>query len=169
MSNQVSFVRLNANNWDLYKEDVMQSEQMFEESLRTDEEEYAAMMANSEAISLVLMVDGQYAGSAVTKKIQLEDRKELHLLDIPETPATLYLHNFVIDAVWQGKGLGKTLMHALTAELKSFRIQKLNGHFRQNGSLATLLKMGGKIIKEEPNWFETGEKFSYCELTISAS
>lgn len=169
MSNKpsIAFERLSASNWHVYKCAVLDSEQMFDESLRTEEEEYAQMIADPHTISLVMLIDGQYAGSAITKSLKPEDRGELHLNDLPEDPSAIYLHNFVIETHHQGQGLGLALMKQLVEMLKKeARFTKLTGHFRPNGSLATILKLGGKLIKEEQNWFGTGETFSYCELEI---
>jgi len=162
----LSFIRLDTHNWPQYKESIMLSEQIFDESLRTEEEEYADMVSDPQSVSIIALMENEYAGSAITKRLKLEDLEDLHLEPQVLNTSSLYLNNFVVDEKWQGKGIGLAMMQNLVKRLKEVNIQHLNGHFRPNGSLAAMLKLGGMIVKEEPNWFDTGETYSYCELRI---
>lgn len=166
--NELEYIFLNPHNWDQWKTYILQDEVQYPESLQTSEEEYTLMISDLPSISMVALYDKQYAGNCMVKRLAADDWADLHMeeLDLPE--GLYYLNNYSVSGSHQGKGLGQRMFSQLLKHLQGLGVKELWGHFRPNASLNNAIKAGAIRVKEEPNWYETGETFTLCKIPLDS-
>ncbi|MDN4166106.1 GNAT family N-acetyltransferase [Cytophagales bacterium LB-30] len=162
----LEFILLTPLNWEQWKAHVLEDEVQYPESLQTSEEEYAHMLKALPNASFVLLYQNQYAGNCIIKCLGAEDWVDLHMEDLSLPEGVYYLHNYSVSGVFQGKGLGQKMFAHLLQHLRSLGVKELWGHFRPNASLNNALKVGAIRVREEPNWYETGETFTLCKIPL---
>lgn len=164
----LDFDLLTVANFPFFEADILRSEQLFPPDLRETSEDYQVALASSQALGLVARQGRVYVGNAVGFAPCPEQRTQLRLEHLRSSENELiYLFNIVTLPDFQNRGYGRQLLteFCLQARLTGFR--KVGGHFRGNGSLKNFTILGGRALATCPDWFATGECFTYCELDLS--
>lgn len=162
----LSFQDITIENWNKVAGSILRSEKSFKKAIRTEKEDYAEILMDGDALIKVAFIGEKYVGNAIgypPTEIELEEDE----LDGYKNTRFLYLFNIVIDKKYQGRGYGNQLLKEFLVTAKEKGYHKVIGHFRPNGSLALLKKFGGKEIRICPNWENTHEDYSFCELDLS--
>jgi GNAT superfamily N-acetyltransferase len=163
----LDYVPLTAHNFAYFEQDVMASEAIFPPEIRESAAGYLDALRQDRALGIVARLGRQYAGNAVGFRPDAEQVTLLRLDEIGNPVADLiYLFNIVMMPGFQGKGLGKALLHTFLDRAQQAGFRKVGGHFRCNGSLKNFKTLGGEELGAFDNWFDTGERYIYCELDM---
>ena len=99
---ELEFISLHPQNWEQWKSYVIADEAQYPESLQTSEEEYARMISDLPAISMVVLYDKQYAGNCMVKRLAADDWVDLHMddLDLPEGLYSSCFYGIIEGGIW---------------------------------------------------------------------
>lgn len=163
----LEFQPLSAANFPEYREDILRSEAIFPEIIRETDEDYLAALRQRAALGLIARRDDGYVGNVVGFSPDHQRQLELRLGHLaPDTSDLIYLFNIVTLPQYQGRGYGKQLLSEFCARARQAGFAKVSGHFRGNGSLKNFTALGGRPLTSCPDWFATGECYTYCELEL---
>lgn len=163
----LDFVPLSVDNFERYEADILRSEEVFPEAIRETSSDYLNVLQGDGSIGLVARWGREYAGNAVGFVPGEDDWRELLLAEAGAAESGLvYLFNIVALPGFQGQGVGRSLLEEFMALSLSKGFRKIGGHFRGNGSLANFKRMGGRELAAFDDWFGTGERYLYCELSL---
>lgn len=164
----LDFVTLTASNFADFEEAILLSEQVFPEKIRESSEGYLDALSRGPSIAIVAIYNGVYTGNALGLSPDIEQRALLKLGKVRcSFDNFIYLSSIVTLPAFQGKGFGKELLIAFLDRARKARFKTVGGHFRCNGSLKIFKDMGGKEIGVFKNWFDTGERYIYCEVDLA--
>ncbi|MBN2111708.1 GNAT family N-acetyltransferase [Candidatus Woesearchaeota archaeon] len=161
------FEDIKPDNWQRFESFVLKTELSYPEEIRTERDEYIEIILE-ENIAKSASFNSEYIGNAIGYPLTIED-VEFHDLT-PEMikVKAIYLFNFAVEPIHQGKGYGMKLLLEFIKSAKEKGYEKLLGHFRPNASLALIKKAGGKELKICKNWENTGEDYVLCELDLKS-
>jgi len=162
----ISFVDLTPQNWTGLKDRILQLENTYPEDVRSGMEDYVTIFSEGDTISKMIVVDGQYAGMAIGYGLKPCDFAEHRIRGEPENSKIFYLFDIVMDKPFQGKGYGSQLLLEIIRSAKESGYEKIAGHFRQNGSLRLMKKLGAEEKTVETNWDNSGENFVFCVIDL---
>jgi len=163
----LEFTALNRQNYRLFEEEIMLSEEIFPENIRETSESYRDVLCQPGVVAFIAAVQGVYAGNVVGFHPTADMRQILRLNELAiDHDELIYLFNIVALPEFQGCGVGMGLLNQLLENSKKGGFSRVGGHFRGNGSLNNFIRRGGEILATFDNWFETGESYSYCELQL---
>jgi GNAT superfamily N-acetyltransferase len=160
----ISFVRLNYENFDSFKNIIEESEKIYPEELRTEINDYKEMVFEDNSIALLAYLDNKYIGNIIgcqSFEIELNNFK----LSESKTKA-IYIYNLLIVPEFQGKGYGKLLMQRFINIATKLNYNFIAGNFRKNGSYKIAKSFNPILEKITLNWEDSGEDFVYCLLKI---
>lgn len=162
--------RLTAGNFPDYATEILASEEVFPVNIRESAEDYLEALRQERAVGLVAHIAMRYVGNAVGfhpigRQVAILRLNEMKGKSTPTTDL-IYLFNIVAMPEFQGQGLGRELLQAFLGRAKEVGYTKVGGHFRGNGSLKNFKALGGEELAGFDNWFGTGERYTYCELTL---
>lgn len=154
--------KLEKENYQEYSQAILQSEEKnYQENIRSSDEDIKEILNSKRAIAAVLEVAGHYAGNYLSCAMDDEEQRKAGL----ENVKINYLYNIVVEKEWQGKGYGRLLLADLIRRCKKRGVQRIAGHYNQQ-SRRLITQAGGRIIKEVPDWEETGETYYLCVLEL---
>ena len=162
----LAFEDLGAGNWDKYKDLILNSENVFPESMRSAPEDFADMLEGDGIIAKVALLDSQYMGNAIGCHVPPEDRPYYEITDMPENVRIIYVLNLVINPEHQGKGYGKLLLQEFVKASQSKGYDYVIGHFRQNASLHIMRKIGAVEKGLFKNWENSSEEAVACCVNL---
>ncbi|MFH1237780.1 MAG: GNAT family N-acetyltransferase [Candidatus Aenigmatarchaeota archaeon] len=162
----LAFEDLGSDSWQKYGELILKSENVFPEAIRTPEEDYADTVKENGSIAKVALLDSQYVGNIFGYALLPEDLESHGLHDVPQDAKVIYIFNVVVNPEYQGKGIGKQLLWEFIRTAKDRGYDYIAGHFRQNGSLQLIKKLGAKEEGVYHNWENMGEDCVACCLNI---
>ncbi|MBI3032559.1 GNAT family N-acetyltransferase [Candidatus Woesearchaeota archaeon] len=165
----LSFEELNQFNWFIFEDDILGSEQLYPESIRSTAEEFLELLNTPAVIALTLQFKDKYIGNIIGCPLSADEIKEFGLeTTITKHPSKImYLFNYVIDKNFQGNGYGQDLLLAFCKIAKQRGYETVMGHFRKNESLLVAKKLCAEEKKAFPNWENTGEEYILCELDLN--
>jgi ribosomal protein S18 acetylase RimI-like enzyme len=163
----LDFVPLTAGNFSEFEHHIMASEEVFPENIRESAESYLEALQQEGSLGLVARLDSFYVGNVVGFSPDAE-QCELLRLDRSHIAAAdlLYLFNIVTLPAYQGRGFGRELLRRFLAQARAAGFRKVGGHFRGNGSLKNFKTLGGEELGCFEDWFGTGERYTYGELSL---
>ena len=71
-------------------------------------------------------------------------------------PDAFYSYSTAVFPEQQGKGVATHLKRSQIAHARAEGFRYLTGHAREGAMMHLAEKMGAKIVKEYPNWYDTG-------------
>jgi ribosomal protein S18 acetylase RimI-like enzyme len=158
---------LTPGNFPEFVEDILASEEIFPANLRESAEDYLEALKQERALGLVAHKASRYVGNVVGFQPTGEQCAILRLDEVQTGEADLiYLFNIVAMPEFQGQGLGRRLLQAFLCQAREAGFKKVGGHFRGNGSLKNFKTLGGEELAAFDDWFDTGERYTYCELAL---
>jgi ribosomal protein S18 acetylase RimI-like enzyme len=160
-----TFVHVSLSSWNDYRADILALEKEYPDALSADEEEYLEIIARKKSLCLLLAYDKKVAGCAIGFPLNRDEVAGYRLDDV-WTDDSFYLESITIAAVFQGKGLGLSLMTEFAERVRRAGYKRITGHFRENGSFAIIKKMGGTCLHTEYNWYDTGENYQCCSILL---
>lgn len=164
----LDFHPLTAANFPRFEEDILRSEAIFPENIRESGEDYLAALKRRRAMGLIARHGQAYVGNVVGFSPCRKQREELRLNEhpAPNPVGLIYLFNIVTMPDFQGRGCGRHLLEEFCRQARRRDFRKVGGHFRGNGSLKNFTALGGRPLAVCPDWFATGESYTYCELDL---
>jgi ribosomal protein S18 acetylase RimI-like enzyme len=158
---------LTAGNFAAYENNIIASEEVFPTNIRETAEDYLDALRQERALGLVGHLASQYVGNVVGFQ-PVGPQVSILRLDEVRTSADdlIYLFNIVAMPEFQGQGLGRKLLEAFLGQSREAGFKKVGGHFRGNGSLKNFRSLGGEELAAFDDWFDTGERYTYCELSL---
>lgn len=163
----VEFLPLTATNFHCYQASIMATEELFPEEIREQPEDYLAALGQQGAQAFVALCGGKYAGNVVGFP-PCEVQRQVLRFDEVDTclNGLIYLFNIASLPDFQGQGLGRMMLGHFAESAYRAGFCKIGGHFRPNGSLENITRLGAEVLTTFDNWFETGESYAYCELNL---
>lgn len=164
----LEFHPLTAANFQHYQPLVMASEEIFPENIRETPDAYLDALKQEGLQAYLVFCSGDYAGNVVGFLPGQKLQKELRFDEMKVSlDGLIYLFNIVALPAFQGQGIGKKMLRFFMEQSHAAGFRRLGGHFRGNGSLNNFTKFGGTILATFDNWFDTGECYCYCELSLA--
>ncbi|MGL4369320.1 MAG: GNAT family N-acetyltransferase [Spirochaetota bacterium] len=140
----------------------------YPEELRAGRNDICDMLSAPGSVAFCAFVQNECAGAVIGYPLDDEELSLYHLEGVyPSDGTAVYLESITVDSRFRGMGVGYELLRAFVLRAKGKGYLKITGHFRQNGSLALFLKIGGRAVHTEKDWFKTGEDFVCCECDLS--
>lgn len=164
----LSFDDLGAGDWRKYADSILQSENVFPDSIRTPQEDFLEIVGESDGIAKVALLDSQYLGNVFGYRISPDDFEYYGLHDVPKDAKVIYLFSIVVNPEFQGRGYGRQLIWEFIVAAKAKGYDFIAGHFRQNGSLKLIKAFGAKEEGVYQNWENTNEDCVACCLDINS-
>jgi ribosomal protein S18 acetylase RimI-like enzyme len=162
----LTFEDINIENWSRFEKEVIRTEQIYPEALRTPAYEFNNILSGPNIFKCAF-VDSKYSGNAIGYPLETSEDLESHGVDVSRLgEKIIYLQNLAILPNYQGKGIGYKLLKEFIRSAKEKGFETLIGHFRPNGSLALIKKFGAKEVKQCHNWEGSTECFVMCELDL---
>ena len=164
----LDFLPLTAQNFPEHEKDIMASEEIFPANIRETSEDYLEALQQERALGLLGRYGQNYLGNVVGFAPGGRLRTELRLDEVsPADGQLIYLFNIVTMPEFKGTGYGRRLLEAFLDEARQAGFCRVGGHFRGNGSLKNFKSLGGVELAGFDNWFDTGERYLYCELALA--
>lgn len=145
---------------------MLKSERVFHPNLKEDLEGISEVLSSAGAIGKIALIGQRYIGNALGFSPTQEQIEEMELLGVDEDTSRIYLSNYVINPKYQGNGYGIGLLKEFMAECHERGCKILEGHFKNGASLHVAKKLGAMEIDYFPNWFDTGENYTHCRLSL---
>jgi len=166
MTPMIAFETLSAEYWAKHEADVLKSEEMYPESIRTPREEFLNILNDGGVIAKIAIVDSRYAGNIIGFFLRKEELPRFGLQDLHGGGRITYVINFVVDKAYQSKGHGTRMLTEFIKEARQKGCEIIAGHFRPPQSLHLIKKFGGEEHGTVANWENTGEDYTLCLLDI---
>ena len=160
---------LKAENWGKYGELILSSELIYPQQIRTPMEEFIEILSSEDTVAKVLLVDSRYAGNAIGFCLTGEEKRDFGLDGVTAGSNVIYLFNFVVNPEFQGNGYGRRLLKEFIMAARNKGYDTLAGHFRNNGSLHIIEKLGAQKKGILKDWESTGEDYIFCLLDLRTS
>lgn len=159
---------LNLGNWKQYGSLVLRSEKLvFPEVLQEEEEDYLDILRRDKYIAKLAMLNYQYIGNIIgVSPSETDIKTDEGYSDLAFNPKMIYIHNFVIEPSFQGRGFGRKLLLGFVDAAKRRGYTSLEGHFRQNASFHLIKSLGAEKIKTVSNRYGAGENQVHCGLNL---
>lgn len=161
----IEFKDLTLQNWNYYEPLILKTEESYPVHLRSEKDDFLELLSEKN-ISKMLFVDSQFAGFVTGYPLD-EEVAEDHGVNKIECHDKVYLFDIAIAPEFRGKHLAKIMLTEFIKNAKDNKFGYVLGHFRRNASLNMIKELGGREIKVCPNWEESGEDFSFCELKVN--
>lgn len=162
----ISFIDLTPQSWEKYSGAILDTEKCFPESIQSTKEDYINALAHEGVIAKIILYNDEFAGAGICLPFTQQIVEEYEIYDTQPLDNAIYLYSIAVKEGLQGKGIGLTLLKELTSEAKAKGYKVFAGHYRPNGSLQIIKKLGAKELKNYPNWSNSNEEYVYCELDI---
>lgn len=148
--------------------DLLRTEEVFPVDLRETPDSIRAAMGHDRAFGVMLYDGDDYIGNAIAFGLSGEPFRELRIGEFrPLDPGVAYLFNIAALPGHQGLGHGKRLLSEIRVRAGARGFTILGGHFRDNASLRNFLALGGRELGQVENWYDTGETYTYAELSLN--
>ncbi len=157
-------IGLTRSNWARFRQSLLDSEKAFPEDIRTEEEEYLAILENPRSILRIGLQEGAYVGNCVGFSPSVRDITAHDLSRVPAGHDVMYIFNLVVDAEFQGRGYGQALLNDFVTQSRAEGFKVIYGHFRNSTSLGLAPRAGFEEVSRFPNWQDTGEEYTLCRL-----
>ena len=163
----LSLKKILPHEYELYADKAVMLEQTYPEVLRSDKADILDMFSRSGAVALAAEEQHDTAGIVIGYPLEAEELDEYHLTGVYQIDkGSIYLESITVSELFRGRGVGLFLIKGFARAAGDVGFRSIVGHFRKNGSLALIKKIGGREINVEENWFDTGEDFIYCEAPL---
>lgn len=166
MVNLIQFKDINRDNMGQYLEGMLASETLFPANIQSDKGDLERIARSRGYVGKVALYCEEYIGNAFGFCPTQDDINGIGLKGLVEDPSSFYLYNIVINRNHQRKGFGRELLLAMINEARAKGFKKIVGHFREGASLELAKSLGAKTVKDYPNWFNTGETYTHCEIDL---
>jgi len=160
------FEMLTPDNFSKFQDPILHSEMIYPEPIRSTPDEYAYIINSDGAIALVEIVDSKYIGNTIGCNLTDEEAEEYGIMNDVRGFKTFYIYNLVIENEYHGKGYAHLLLLELIKAAKNKGEDLIVGHFRQNGALKLIKKIGAQEKGVFRNWEDTGEDYVLCLLDL---
>ncbi|MFH1126634.1 MAG: GNAT family N-acetyltransferase [archaeon] len=160
------FHEITADKFGRYEKQILRSEEIFPEQIRTSREDYMGILMSENSIALVATIDSKYIGNIIGCPITEEDMAEYEIDFGIDREKILYVYNIVIDNAFQGRGYGHEMMKEFIRIAKMRGYEVLAGHFRKYRSESLIRKFGAVAKKTYANWDNSGEEYILCVLDL---
>ncbi len=162
----LTIIGLTHANWGRFRESLLNSEQVFPENIRTEEEDYLDILENRRSIFRVALQEGDYVGNCIGFSPSVTDIREYDLSRVPAGHDVMYIFNLVVDTQFQGRGYGEALLDDFVTQSWQTGFKAIYGHFRNCTSLGLAPKAGFEQVYRFPNWQDSGEEYTLCRLRL---
>jgi ribosomal protein S18 acetylase RimI-like enzyme len=163
----IEWIQISPAEFPDYSERILKMENEYPEELRSDFDDYNDGICREGSVALVLKVDRQFAGFALSYELMENEIFEYGLAGSYPRDAT-YLESITIAPSFRGRGLGIRLLAECAFRSRAAGFRFLVGHYRKNGSLAAAKHMGMREIHVVPDWRGAGEPFVCGVIDLSA-
>src|SRR3989338_6154817 len=151
------------NTWSEFQKDILFSERVFPKNIQTTSQEYLEILQGEkdgeQGIGLVLYSDRKYVGNIIGALLQDDEIKQSGIETPDHYKSIFYIFNFIVEAEFQGKGYGQQLINKFInfiseyyCEERNVAVDAIAGHFKKNGSLHIINKLGAVEVKQYNNW-----------------
>ena len=163
----LEFRPLTLKNFARHQAEILASEAIFPLEIRETVATYRAALGQPGLVAHLVYRQGVYAGNVVGFSPCPVQRAQLRLdeIDVP-CDGLLYLFNIVAMPEMQGCGIGKRMLAHFLDCARQAGFDRVGGHFRGNGSLKNFTDLGAEVVAIFADWFDTGEDYNYCELSL---
>jgi GNAT superfamily N-acetyltransferase len=162
----LSFEDVGMGDWEKFSEQILHSEGVFPECIRTPREDFLEVVSEGDGVAKVALLDSSYVGNVFGYRIPDDDYEYYGLHDVPQGAKVIYLFSIVINPEFQGRGYGRQLIWEFIKTAKDRGYDFVAGHFRQNGSLKLIKRFGAKEECVCQNWENMGEDYVACCLDL---
>jgi len=162
----LTFEDLTLENWAIFKSHVLKSECIFPSLIRTPYQEFVDLLFDTNTISKIALLDGEYVGNAIGYGLRQEDMEEHGLVDEPADGKIFYLFNFIIDEKFQGRDFGMQLLLEIIRVVRQEGYERVAGHFRENRAMSMNKRLGAREKAIVQNWYGTGENYHLCIIDL---
>ena len=156
----IEYIRVNVDNWLLYKQDVLKLEEIFPESIRCDLDLLEETMLDINNIAYVAVVDNKVAGYGLAEPLLACLNVDGCNRDKKSLPNTLYLSSCSVYSEYRNIGISKGLRQYRITEGLRQGYNRFTAHIRTG-------KMPDKhiVIESFDDWNGYGS-FDYLEILI---
>ena len=155
------------HEYEIYADRAAQLEKTYPEELRADRDCILEMFRRRGAIALAAEEQLVTAAVIIGYPLDADELETYHIDGIcRQDDTSIYLETITVDESFRNRGLGLLIIKEFAHAAYRAGFSSIIGHFRKNGSFTLMKKIGGREIKEEVNWFGTGESFVYCEAQL---
>jgi GNAT superfamily N-acetyltransferase len=162
----ITFKDLSPEQWSIYADHILEAEKNFPENIQSTEKDFINALSKEVKIARIIFYNDEFAGLGICFPFTEDTITEFEIDDTPPEPEAMYLYSIVVRGDLQGKGIGMALLKDLIDTAKKMGFKYFVGHYRPNGSLTLIRKMGATEIRNYPNWGDSGEEYVYCRLQI---
>ena len=152
--------------WNHIKRGIMNAEQVFSESIQSDEDELREVFEDPRSITLVAMYEDRVIGYAAGGP--LENYVLIEGVEKDENfgeQNTIYLFSIVVLPEFQGHAFGHELRKGLLQIAKERGYYFVTAHHQKGiGS-----SRGDQILNEFKNWYGTGKTYEYVRTDLGES
>jgi GNAT superfamily N-acetyltransferase len=101
---------LTLDNWPKFKQKILESELIFQESIRADSDDFVEMLSSENYVAKAALFDSEYIGNFFGICSSKEYLEWFELEGVTENPSSIYMCNFVINPEHQNKDYGQKLL-----------------------------------------------------------
>jgi len=162
---KIYLIDITPSNWKKHETEILALEEQYPPDLRSDSDDFLEILCRKGTVARALIAGGSVAGFVIGC-ILTDEQIHDYQLEERYLEGMLYLESITVAGQFQGKGFGRMMMQDFVAEARRNKYRKIVGHFRQNGSLALIIKSGAREILTVHDWHGSGEDYCYCELVL---
>jgi GNAT superfamily N-acetyltransferase len=151
----------------LYADGIAALEAVYPEEIRADGDDIREMISRPGSVVSAALTDGTVTGAVFGFPLD-EDQIAEYRLAGTYRDGDIYLESITVDASLRGQGVGFKLISSFADEARAAGYRRIVGHFRKNGSLLLIRKIGGIEVLTEHDWCGTGEDFVCCVCALNA-
>ena len=165
----IDYVYVDGKNWPLYREGVIKLEKSHfgETELGESYEEFDEAVKDKKYILIVAVKDNEVIGYVGGEPLEYADGEP----GVNDDPAFGKGTGFYIDGIevlsnYGSKGVAYVLRTMLVRTAGKKGYKTLSSDNRQGFSTRNALRMGGKVFKKIPNYYNTGETYYYIIVDL---
>lgn len=163
----LTFEGVGVENFHRFKNYLLESESIYPEPLRTEEEDFIEILSTPSAVGIVAFEGDSYVGNVLGCPLEEAEHADYDVSPESRGKKIFYLFNIIISPEHQGKGYGHQLLAEFRKWVRSKGFDMIVGHYRRNGSLALIKKAGAQEKSVHDNYDDSGESVVFCELDLT--